>query len=415
MPSMLDKRHIVVGVSGGIAVYKVAELVRSLCRLGADVHVVMTKNAMEFVTPLTFQTLSGNPVTHEMFELFTDSSIGHIALSDMADLVVIAPATANIIGKIASGIADDFLTTMVMATMAPVLLAPSMNTKMWENPIVRSNVKKLHGSGFRFIDPASGDLACGWQGKGRLPEIDEIVEQMEDCLTAKDFIGEKVLVTAGPTSEPIDPVRCITNRSSGKMGYAVAKIAKRRGAEVVLVSGAGGLPPPRSDIKVVYVGTAEEMRSAVMREQRKASVIVKAAAVADYRCRDRSNLKIKKTTGRDEITLALVKNPDILAELGRSKNNGRVLVGFAAETDRVIEHAAAKLKGKGIDLIVANDVSRDGIGFGADENEVTIIEASGGTKDVPRLPKDEVASIILDEALAVLKRKRKRKAMGGRD
>ena len=220
-----------------------------------------------------------------MFELLADSKIGHIELSDLADQVVIAPATANIIGKIAGGIADDFLTTMVMATRAPVLVVPSMNTKMWENPIVRANVTKLKENGYLFMEPASGDLACGWQGKGRLPGIEEIVERMEDILTAKDLAGEKVLVTAGPTAEPIDPVRCITNRSSGKMGYAVAKIARRRGAEVTLVSGAG-LSAPRSDIRMVSVTTAGEMRAAVMKEQRNASVIIKAAAVADYRCRD---------------------------------------------------------------------------------------------------------------------------------
>lgn len=405
MYSMLDKRQIVVGITGGIAVYKIAELVRSLCKLGASVHVVMTKNAMEFVTPLTFQTLSGNPVTQQMFELLADSKIGHIELSDRADQVVIAPATANIIGKIAGGIADDFLTTMVMATRAPVLVVPSMNTKMWENPIVQANVNKLRENGYLFMEPASGDLACGWQGKGRLPGIEEIVERMEDILTIKDLAGEKVLVTAGPTAEPIDPVRCITNRSSGKMGYAVAKIARRRGAEVTLVSGAG-LAAPRSDIRMVSVATAGEMRAAVMKEQRNASVIIKAAAVADYRCRDASCLKIKKKAGEDEVNLTLVKNPDILAELGRSDNALRVLVGFAAETDRVIEHAMAKLKGKGIDLIVANDVSKSGIGFGSDENEVTIIRAAGGARNVPRLSKEEVAAVILDEALAVLKKKR---------
>ena len=233
----MQKREIIVGVTGGIAAYKITELVRALTKLGANVHVVMTKNAMEFITPLTFQTISGNPVTHEMFELLTGGKIGHIALSDIADQMVIAPATANVIGKVANGIADDFLTTMVMATRVPVLFVPSMNTKMWESSIVQGNIEKLKENGYQFMEPASGDLACGWQGKGRLPPIEDIVEKMEDIFTEKDYLDQRVLVTAGPTIEFIDPVRCITNRSSGKMGYAIAKIARRRGAEVVLITG----------------------------------------------------------------------------------------------------------------------------------------------------------------------------------
>jgi phosphopantothenoylcysteine decarboxylase/phosphopantothenate--cysteine ligase len=406
MFTMLDKKEIIIGITGGIAAYKIADLVRELTRHGSNVHVVMTKNAMEFVTPLTFQTLSGNPVTNEMFQLFTGGKIGHIALADIADQLVIAPATANIIGKIASGIADDFLTTMVMATTVPVLFVPSMNTKMWESSIVQANIEKLKDNGFQFMEPASGDLACGWQGKGRLAAIEDIVEKMEDIFTKKDFAGERVLVTAGPTAEAIDPVRCITNRSSGKMGYALAKIARRRGAEVVLVAGTTALPPPRSDIKVINVVTAREMRAAVMAEQQGATVIIKAAAVADYMCKEESCEKIKKKSGQNEITLTLAKNPDILEELGRVKGD-RILVGFAAETDHVVEHAAEKLKKKSLDLIVANDVSKSGIGFGSDENEVTIMGPAGEVKQVPRLSKDEIATIILDEALRVLKKKKK--------
>ncbi len=325
-----------------------------------------------------------------MFELMAGGKIGHIALSDIADQMVIAPATANMIGKVANGIADDFLTTMVMATRVPVLFVPSMNTKMWESSIVQGNIEKLRENGYQFMEPASGDLACGWQGKGRLPPIEDIVEQMEDIFTEKDYLDQRVLVTAGPTIEFIDPVRCITNRSSGKMGYAIAKIARRRGAEVVLVTGITSLPPPRNDIRAINVVTAEQMRAVVMEEQRRASVIIKAAAVADYRCKEESCEKIKKKIGRDEITLTLTKNPDILEELGRIIGD-RVLVGFAAETENVVEHARDKLRRKHLDLIVANDVSKSGIGFGADDNEVTIIDAGGRAIHVPQLSKDEIA------------------------
>jgi phosphopantothenoylcysteine decarboxylase/phosphopantothenate--cysteine ligase len=406
MFTALQKREIIVGVTGGIAAYKITELVRSLTKLGANVHVVMTKNAMEFITPLTFQTISGNPVTHEMFQLLTGGKIGHIALSEIADQMVIAPATANVIGKVANGIADDFLTTMVMATRVPVLFVPSMNTKMWESSIVQGNIEKLKENGYEFMDPASGDLACGWQGKGRLPPIEDIVEKMEDIFTEKDYLDLRVLVTAGPTIEFIDPVRCITNRSSGKMGYAVAKIARRRGAEVVLIAGATSIAPPRSDIQLIKVATAEEMSAVVMKEQPRAQVIVMAAAVADYRCKEESCEKIKKKEEQDEVALTLSKNPDILAELGRLIGD-RTLVGFAAETENVIEHARDKLRRKHLDLIVANDVSKSGIGFGADDNEVTIIDAAGGAVHVPKLSKDEIAQIILDEALKVTRKKKK--------
>ncbi|MGD0230480.1 MAG: bifunctional phosphopantothenoylcysteine decarboxylase/phosphopantothenate--cysteine ligase CoaBC [Syntrophorhabdales bacterium] len=406
MFTMLQNKEIIVGITGGIAAYKIAELVRALTKLGSHVHVVMTKNAMEFVTPLTFQTISGNPVTHEVFKLFTGGKIGHVALSDIADQMVIAPATANVIGKVANGIADDFLTTMVMATTVPVLFVPSMNTKMWESSIVQSNIDKLKDNGYKFMEPASGDLACGWQGKGRLPSIEDILEKMEDIFTEKDYLDERVLVTAGPTTEFIDPVRCITNRSSGKMGYAIARMAKRRGAEVVLVTGVTSLPLPRNDIRVINVVSAEQMRAAVMEEQRHSSVIIKSAAVADYRCKDESCEKIKKKDGQEEMVLTLTRNADILEELGRM-NGDRVLVGFAAETSHVIENAVEKLRKKNLDLIVANDVSKADIGFSSDNNEVTIIDPSGGVKHVPRRSKEEIAHIILDEALRVLNKKRK--------
>lgn len=404
--TMLKNREIIVGITGGIAAYKTAELVRSLTKKGANVHVVMTKNAMEFVNPLTYQTISGNPVTHNMFELLAGSKIGHISLSDIADQMVIAPATANVIGKIANGIADDFLTTMIMATVVPVLFVPSMNTKMWESRIVQDNIDRLRNVGYEFMEPATGDLACGWQGKGRMPAIEDILEKMEDIFTEKDLVNERILITAGPTTEFIDPVRCITNRSSGKMGYAIAKIARRRGADVVLISGRTALPPPRIDVPTITVTTASEMRDAVMDHFRRATVVIKAAAVADYRCKNENCQKIKKRHGQEGITLELSRNPDILAELGANKGN-RIVVGFAAETNDLIEHATEKLQKKNLDMIVANDITQTGIGFASDDNEVTIIDSAGRTRHVPRLPKDEIASIILDSIKKVIKKKRK--------
>ncbi len=404
--TMLRGKEIIVGVTGGIAAFKTVELVRELTKKGASVHVVMTKNAMEFVTPLTFQTVSGHPVIHQMFELFSGSKIGHIALSDIADQMVIVPATANIIGKIANGIADDFLTTMVMAITVPVLFVPSMNTKMWESKMVQMNMQKLADAGYEFMEPGIGDLACGTVGKGRLPAVEEIVERMEDIFTEKDLEGERILVTAGPTMEFIDPVRCITNRSSGKMGYAIAKIARRRGAEVMLITGRTYLNPPRTDIETIEVTTACEMRDAVMEHYKRATVIIKTAAVADFRCKTENCQKIKKKGNDGVMLLELSKNPDIIGELGMIKGD-RILVGFAAETENIYEHAAEKLKRKNLNLIVANDVAKSGIGFGSDNNEVTIIEPTGRMKQVPLLSKDEVAHVILDSIKKIIKKRKK--------
>ncbi|MBA4389807.1 MAG: bifunctional phosphopantothenoylcysteine decarboxylase/phosphopantothenate--cysteine ligase CoaBC [Syntrophus sp. (in: bacteria)] len=403
---MLKNKEIIVGVTGGIAAYKTVELVRGLSRRGANVHVVMTKNAMEFVTPLTFQTVSGNTVIHEMFELFTGSKIGHITLSDIADLLVIAPATANIIGKVANGIADDFLTTMVMATTVPVFFVPSMNTKMWGSPMVQANTQKLKDAGYKMMEPASGDLACGTEGKGRLPTIEEIMENIEDIFAVKDLAGERILITAGPTTEYIDPVRCITNKSSGKMGYAIAKIARRRGAEVMLITGPTALQLPRTDIPMIQVTTACDMRDAVMEHYKRATVIIKTAAVADFKCRNEACQKIKKKGDSNYLMLELEKNPDIIGELGKVKED-RILVGFAAETDNILEHAVEKLKKKNLDLIIANNVAKAGIGFGADDNEVTIIEKSGVSKEVPKMSKDEIAQTILDAVIKVIKKRKK--------
>jgi len=402
---MLKGKEIIVGITGGIAAYKTAELVRELTKKGANTHVVMTKNAMEFVTPLTFQTISGNPVIHEMFELFRGSKIGHIALSDIADQMVIVPATANIIGKIANGIADDFLTTMAMATTVPILFVPSMNTKMWESKMVQMNIEKLKDAGYDFLEPGVGDLACGTSGKGRLPTIGDILEKMEDIFTIKDLVNERILVTSGPTAEFIDPVRCITNRSSGKMGYAIAKIARRRGAEVILITGQTHLPQPRNDIEVVEVVTACEMRDAVMEHYRACTVIIKAAAVADFKCSTENCNKIKKKGDESTMLLELTKNPDIIGELGMLKEN-RILVGFAAETENLLENASEKLKKKNLDLIIANDVSKSDIGFGSDNNEVIIIEVSGKTRHVPIMSKEEIANIIFDSIKKIIKKRK---------
>ena len=367
-----------------------------------DVHVVMTENAQEFITPLTFQTLSGNPVVTDPFALLEDAEIGHIALADLAELVVILPATANIIGKIANGIADDFLSTMVMATRAPVLLVPSMNVNMWENKALQKNIQNLIGIGYYLMDPGEGELACHWYGKGRLPELNEVVEKMEDLLSPKDLIGEQILITGGPTQEPIDPVRFITNRSSGKMGVALAKMARRRGAEVILITGPGSLRPPRRDIQWVPVRSAEEMREAVFTHLEGSSVVIKSAAVSDYRPKAASEKKIKKEGS--EYILALERTKDILEELGRKKGK-RILVGFAAETEDLMANAKKKLLEKNLDLIVANDVTRPGAGFGVDTNQVKILYPSGQVKDLPLMTKEEVAQFILDDVAKLLKQK----------
>ena len=402
--SMLKGKEIVVGVTGGIAAYKGAEFVRLLVKKEASVHVVMTRNAQEFVAPLTFQTLSGNPVTTNPFVSIEGEKIGHIALADLAELIAILPATANIIGKIANGIADDFLSTMVMASKAPVLFVPSMNVNMWESKALQKNIETLVERGFHFVGPGEGELACGWYGKGRLAELDEIMERIEDLFTPKDLRGEKILITAGPTQEPVDPVRFITNRSSGKMGYALAKVARRRGAEVLLVTGPTSLSMPRRDIEIVPVRTAEEMRKAVLGRTERSSVIIKAAAVSDYRPRVVSEKKLKKADAY--LSLELERTVDILGEIGRKKGN-RILVGFAAETDDLMENARRKLLEKNLDFIVVNDVMRSDAGFGVDTNQVKILHSSGEIKDLPLVSKEEVAGMILDEVVKILKQEKR--------
>lgn len=388
-------KTIVLGVSGGIACYKAVELVRLLVQEGFTVQVVMTRAAMEFVTPLTFQTLSGHPVASEIFSLTEESQIGHINLADQADLFVIAPATANLIGKLASGIADDLLTTVLMATRAPVLIAPSMNIHMYGNPILQENIRKLKRVGYRFMEPAEGYLACGYEGKGRLPKSQDIVEAIQGLLKKKDLTSERLLITAGPNYEPLDPVRYISNRSSGKMGYALARQGTRRGAEVTLISGPTSLDPP-AGVRLIPVKSAAEMRLAVLKEFPDTTVVLMAAAVADYHPEKFVPRKIKR--GKGVLRLNLKPNPDILRELGRKKN-GRILIGFAAETESLIANAKKKLREKNLDLIVANDVTEEGSGFDGDTNKATILDKTGAVHPLPLMSKDELADRIYDYLL----------------
>ncbi len=389
---MLKNKEILLGITGGIAAYKSVLLLRKLTKAKANVNVIMTEHAKQFVGPLTFQTLSGNPVTSDLFTLFRSSEIGHVALADKADLLVIAPATANIIGKIANGIGDDFLTTMVMATTVPVLFAPSMNVHMYHSPIVQSNIEKLKSFGYFFIDPIEGELACKVDGKGRMAEVDDILEEIAILIHQKDLKNKKILITAGPTLEDIDPVRFISNNSSGKMGYALARMAIRRGAEVMLISGPSNLDIPYK-AKAIKVRTADEMSEAVMKHYTNYDIIIKSAAVADFKTKSYSQHKIKKIT--DNLTIELTKNQDILKNLGSCKGD-RLLVGFAAESENFIDNALGKLREKGVDLMVVNDISNKKIGFQSDYNECHLIFKDGSTRHIPFMDKDRVADDILD-------------------
>lgn len=392
---MLAGKTIVLGVTGGIAAYKSAELVRLLSKEGAIVRVIMTKNAQEFITPLTLQTLSGNPVATETFDLTQESEIGHIRLADTADLIVIAPATANIIAKLANGIADDLLSTVLLAVTAPVLLAPAMNVHMYAHPIVQENMRKLASHGYGFVEPAEGFLACGYEGKGRLADPEDIVEEVRAALTTKDLRGEHVIVTAGPNAESIDPVRFITNRSTGKMGFAMARVAWRRGAEVTLVSGPTTLAAPRG-VRLAAVRTALEMQQAILDHYTNATMVISAAAVADYRPAKVAAQKIKKTDGN--FVIELTRNPDIMKELARIKGK-RLHVGFATETENVLENAARKLRSKNLDMIVANDVTQEGAGFAHDTNIVTLIDRTERRETLPLMNKEEVAHAVYDRLL----------------
>jgi phosphopantothenoylcysteine decarboxylase/phosphopantothenate--cysteine ligase len=389
---MLEGKTIILGVTGGIAAYKAVELLRLLTRAGASVHVVMTKAATEFVAPLTFQTLSGNPVHCELFNLIAEQEIGHISLADRADLFLIAPATANVIGKLANGIADDLLTTTVMATKAQILLAPAMNCNMYANPIYRENEEKLSRHGYHFVEPVKGMLACGWEGDGKMQEPNLILEAVVSILCPRDLAEETVLVTAGPTREELDPIRFISNYSSGKMGYAVARAAARRGARVILITGPTCLAPPIG-VETVQVKTAADMYDAVMAALSESTIVVKSAAVADYRPRNRAAGKVKK--GVEQLVVELERNPDILAEVGRRKT-GQIVVGFAAETEDLIANAGKKLKEKNLDMIVANDVGEPGAGFDVETNIVRFLFRDGRVEEPGIMAKDKLADLILD-------------------
>ncbi len=400
---MLKNKTVVIGVSGGIAVYKVCDVVSRLKKLNANVHVIMTNNATEFVTPLTFQSLSQNYVVNDMFEEPKTWDVEHISLAKKADVFLIAPATANVIGKVANGICDDMLTTTVMATTGKVLIAPAMNTNMYRNPILQRNINTLKELGYNFVNPESGRLACGDVGEGKLASPETIVNTVIDLLnnTKKDLQGKKIMITAGPTVESIDPVRYLTNRSTGKMGYAIAKMAADRGADVTLVSGPTNITPPANLKKLIKIQSAEEMYNAIINNFDENQVIIKSAAVADYKPKAYSDKKIKKSN--DDLVIELDRNKDIAYELGKIKKD-KILVGFAAETNDLIENAKGKVNKKNLDFIVANDLTEEGAGFGTDTNIVKIIDKEGNISNYPQMKKDEVANVILDKVKSLLEK-----------
>ncbi len=395
----LTGREIVLGVTGGIAAYKSAELVSRLRHLGAKVHVIMTRNATEFVAPLTFQTLSANQVVTDTFQAPEYWNVEHVALAKLAEVFVIAPATANILAKMATGIADDMLSTTVLATKAPVLVAPAMNTGMWTAEATKNNVRTLKERGVRFIGPDSGMLACGDEGTGRMSEPEDIAAAICGILNPRrDLAGLKVLITAGATRERLDPVRFMTNDSSGKMGFAIAEAARDRGAEVTVVRGHVTAAVPER-VRVIPVESAMDLYDVMMKEAPQQDVIIQAAAVCDYRFENTQATKIKKTEGQP-LTLTLAENPDIAKEVGKIKKKGQTLVGFAAETDHVQKNAVSKLKKKNLDMIVANDVTVPGAGFNVDTNIATLITAQG-SEEQPMQTKRQLAEVILDRIMTL--------------
>ncbi|HEX5059766.1 MAG TPA: bifunctional phosphopantothenoylcysteine decarboxylase/phosphopantothenate--cysteine ligase CoaBC [Kofleriaceae bacterium] len=398
----LTGAQIVVGVGGGIAAYKAAELVRMLDKAGATVHVAMTPRAQKFIAPMTFQALTRRPVFTDLFSLTEEATIGHIQLADRADLVIIAPATANVIARLAHGEAADAVTAMVLATKAPVLVAPSMNVNMWNHPITRANVQRLVDvAKYKVVGPGEGFLACRWTGPGRLAEPADIVEAAAMLLSRQDLAGKKLVVSAGPTYEAIDPVRFVGNRSSGKMGIALAAAAQRRGADVTLILGPSSVPPPIG-VTTNHVETAAQLQWALGNASKGADAIVMTAAVADYRPAREAKEKLKRGELGAKTSIELVANPDLLAELGKQrKGKTPLLVGFAAETEDVIENARKKLEQKKCDLIVANDVSEPNAGFAVDTNHVQLVDADD-VVDVPSAPKSEVAHRILDRIAEML-------------
>ena len=387
---------VLLGITGGIAAYKIPGLVRLLGEAEIETDVVMTQAATQFVTPLTLATLSGNPVWTDMWGSRNRPSVEHISLADKADLAVIAPATANILGKIAHGIADDMLTTTVLALKCPLLICPSMNVNMYRNPIVQKNIKKLKDVGYHVMEPGVGYLACGWKGEGRMPEPEVIFDRIKRLMTPRDLEGKRILVTAGPTEEPIDPARVLTNRSSGKMGIAVARRAVDRGASVVLIAGPLKVEPPHG-VEHIPIRTAREMYEKVLEVFPNVDIVIKAAAVADFRPATQGKGKIKKQDLG--LSLNLVKNPDIIAKLGKIKTKDQFLVGFAAETHNVVENARAKLIKKNLDMLVLNDVSKPGAGFDHDTNIVRFLHRSGEEEQLDIMSKESVADRILDRVL----------------
>jgi phosphopantothenoylcysteine decarboxylase / phosphopantothenate---cysteine ligase len=397
---MLHGKKILLCVTGGIAVYKAAALTSKLTQAGADVKVILSESACEFVAPLTFQALSKNDVYTDTFDEKDSKVIAHIDLADWADLILVAPATANVIGKLANGIADNMITTTLLAATKPVWIAPAMNVHMYSHPAVQKNIETLYRFGYRYIEPGEGYLACGYVGKGRLEEPEIIVETIERFFLPGNLIlsGKKIVITAGPTREKIDPVRYITNHSSGKMGYAIAEEAAKIGARVVLISGPVTISPP-SGVELIQVESAEDMYQAVMKEYTDADIVIKTAAVADYRPKTSYDHKVKKQDGDEKLELERTK--DILFELGKNKKE-QVLIGFAAETDHVAEYAQKKLLKKNADMIVANNVKTAGAGFGTDTNIVTLFKRDGSAMELPLLSKNEVAVKILQEASHLL-------------
>jgi len=399
----LNKSRILLGVTGGIACYKSADLCRRLIKAGAEVQVIMTHSATEFVAPLTFETLSGRPVYLDMFAQDRAWEIEHISFARWGDVLAIAPATANVIAKMASGLADDPLTTTVLAFRGPVVVVPAMNTAMWEHAQTRENIEKLRARGVRIVEPEAGNLACGEEGAGRLPDAEKIIRAIETALVESrasgPLSGKKVLITAGPTVEPIDPVRFLSNPSSGRMGFALAAEAHRRGAEVTLVAGPTQLEPPARLAKVVGVRTTREMRDAVLAELPQQDICVFCAAAADFAPESPAAEKIKKEQAGDAATLKLVRTPDIAKEAAAGRKPGQIFVGFAAETSNLVEHARAKMQAKGFDVVVANEVSQENPAFAATDNAVTLLARSGATMDVPRTAKEELAARIWDFVL----------------
>lgn len=397
---MLKGKTIVLGVTGSIAAYKIANLASMLVKQHADVNVIMTKNATNFINPITFETLTSNKCLVDTFDRDFQFNVEHVALAKRADIFMVAPASANVIGKIAGGIADDMLTTTIMACKAPKYIAPAMNTNMFENPIVQDNLKKLENYGYNIINPATGYLACKDTGVGKLPSEEELFAYiMRELHYEKDMAGKKVVVTAGPTREAIDPVRFISNHSTGKMGYAIAKCAMERGAEVVLVTGKTSIAKPPF-VKIIEVVSAADMFEAVKSEAEDADFVIKAAAVADYTPVNVAEHKLKKTD--DDMSISLKRTTDILKYLGEHKKNGQILCGFAMETKDLIENAKKKLEGKNADLIVANNLKVEGAGFGTDTNVVTFIEKAG-ISELPILSKDDVAKEILNKLMSMYK------------